>query len=46
MAPDPPVSNAVETLAQLAGEVLGCKSLLGDRLAELRAQDWRYKSGR
>jgi hypothetical protein len=29
MAPDPPVSNPVETLAQLAGEVLGWKALLG-----------------
>jgi hypothetical protein len=38
-----PVTNPFASLLELAGEVLAWKNLLGDRVARLRAEEWRWE---
>jgi hypothetical protein len=38
-----PVTNPLEALLLLGGEVLAWKNLLGDRVARLRAEEWRWE---
>ena len=38
-----PVTNPLEALLSLAGEVLAWKNLLGDRVARLQSKEWRWE---
>jgi hypothetical protein len=38
-----PVTNPLEALLELAGEVLAWKTHIGDRVARLQAEEWRWE---